>query len=61
MEPDSEQGTVNVDDAASTPPRFPAFGKYEGLAPMHLSPFAIETNVSRIAQQIAEGRTATYD
>lgn len=61
MEADSEQPAVPVDDATSVPPRFPQFGKYDGLAPMHLSPFAIETNVSRIAQQIAAGRPATFD
>jgi len=61
MDPDSEQANVDAEDATSAPPRFPPFGKYEGLAPKHLSPFAIETNVSRIAQQIADGRTATYD
>ncbi len=61
MDTSSEEPAVETEDAASTPPRFPKFGKYEGLAPMHLTPFSIETNVSRIAQQIAEGRKATYD
>lgn len=55
------QGQVETDEAKNAPPRFPKFGTYDGLAPAHLSPFAIETNVSRIAQQIAEGRPATYD
>lgn len=55
------RGQVVTDEATSAPPRFPKFGTYEGLAPMHLTPFAIETNVSRIAQQIADGRPATYD
>ncbi len=61
MDTDSEEPVVETGDAESAPPRFPKFGTYAGLSPMHLSPFAIETNVSRIAQQIAEGRTPTYD
>jgi|GEM_PF-3127413 len=55
------RGTVVTDQATSAAPRFPKFGTYDGLAPLHLTPFAIETNVSRIAQQIALGRESTYD
>ncbi len=55
------RGTVVTDEATSAAPRFPKFGTYDGLAPLHLTPFAIETNVSRIAQQIALGRESTYD
>jgi hypothetical protein len=50
-------------DADEPPPRLPPLGE-EGrgaLPPAHTSPFAIETNVSRIATQIAKGRKATYD
>jgi len=62
MEPEREEEAVEaVKPAVSGPARFPKFGTYEGLAPKHLSPFAIETNVSRIAQQITDGRTPTYD
>jgi hypothetical protein len=45
------------------PPRLPPLGA-EGLGalpPAHTLPFAIETNVSRIATQIAEGRKPTFD
>ncbi len=58
---DQARGTVVTDMATSAPPRFPKFGTYDGLTPLHLSQFAIETNVSRIAQQIALGREPTYD
>jgi hypothetical protein len=61
MESGSEQPTEPVDDATTAPARLPAMGAYEGLAPLHTLPFAIETNVSRIAGQIAEGRPVTYD
>jgi hypothetical protein len=61
MEPTTEQGIVAVDDATGAPPRLPPMGTLGALAPLHLSTFAIETNVSRIATQIAEGRTPTYD
>lgn len=61
MEEPTEPATEEAAEATNAPPRFPQFGKYEGLAPMQLTPFAIETNVSRIAQQIAQGRKATYD
>jgi hypothetical protein len=61
MEERAEEGVVTVEHAESATPRVPAMGKYEGLAPMHTLPFAIEQNVHRIATQIAEGRQATYD
>ena len=64
MDPNPEQAPVTVDDnAAIAPPRLPPMGAggLGALAPLHLSTFSIETNVSRIAQQIAEGRKATYD
>jgi hypothetical protein len=61
MEPrNDQQQQAPADDP---PPRLPPLGSagLGALAPMHTSPFAIETNVSRIATQIAEGRQATYD
>lgn len=62
MEEHSEPVTDEVDDdATSAPPRLPPIGQIGGLAPLHTQPFAIETNVSRIAQQIALGRKATFD
>lgn len=63
MEPSVEQATV-ADDATSASPRLPPMGrsgKYEGRAPRHTTPFEIESNVLRIAIQIAQGRPATYD
>lgn len=64
MDPNPEQAPAAVEsDAVNAPPRLPPMGAggLGALAPLHLSTFAIETNVSRIAQQIAEGRKATYD
>jgi hypothetical protein len=61
MEFSTEQGSDDIDDGPSAPPRLPPMGKYEGLAPLHTTPFAIEQNVARIATQIALGRPATYD
>ena len=60
MEPRDKQRTPADDEP---PPRLPPMGAGGlGVLPaMHLSPFAIETNVSRIATQIAEGRKPTYD
>ena len=55
--------TQRPPSAEEPPPRLPPLGS-EGLGalpPAHTSPFAIETNVSRIATQIAEGRKPTYD
>jgi hypothetical protein len=56
---DNRPGAADVPEDG--PPRLPPIGQLGGLAPLHTSPFAIETNVSRIATQIAEGRPATYD
>jgi hypothetical protein len=62
MEPENtEEPSVVVEDAASAKPRLPPMGAHGELAPLHTTEFAIVTNVSRIATQIAEGRTPTYD
>jgi hypothetical protein len=60
MEPRNPQNPPADDEP---PPRLPPLGA-EGLGalpPSHTLPFAIETNVSRIATQIAEGRKPTFD
>ena len=59
MEPSEKQGTVPADEEG--PPRLPPMGALGALPPLHTTQYAIETNVSRIATQIAEGRTPTYD
>jgi hypothetical protein len=61
MESRTDEPIVVSEDAVSAPPRIPPIGTYDARAPLHLTPFAIETNVSRIAIQIAEGRKTTYD
>lgn len=61
MEQEMEQpAAVETDNA---PPRLPPMGAqgYGALPPRHTSPYELETNVSRIATQIALGRPATYD
>ncbi len=63
MEPETQQDEVAAEAPPSGPPRIPPMGAggHGTLAPMHLSQFAIEQNVSRIGAQIATGRPPTYD
>lgn len=64
MEHEIEQpATVETDNAGSGPVRLPPMGAqgHGALPPRHTSPYELETNVSRIATQIALGRPATYD
>ena len=63
MEDRQQQAAGGSDDGGSTAPRVPPMGAmgYGALPPRHTEPYELETNVSRIATQIALGRPATYD